>query len=126
MPCADTEVPCSASMTTTSRSVATSTGITTTLSMIVARGERRHELSGPTRIPSLRSGATRADPHLNLSYYKDRTREWISVSGIATITSDREKEPRCTLRTGTRGFRRKGSRAMGQRMIPRSDIEFNT
>ena len=32
-----------------------------------------------------------ADPHLNLSYYKDRTREWISVSGIATVTSDREK-----------------------------------
>ena len=31
------------------------------------------------------------DPHVNLSYYKDRTREWISVSGIATVTSDREK-----------------------------------
>ena len=32
-----------------------------------------------------------ADPHVNLSYYKDRTREWISVSGIATITRDRQK-----------------------------------
>jgi general stress protein 26 len=32
-----------------------------------------------------------ADPHVNLSYYKDRTREWISVSGIATITRDRGK-----------------------------------
>ena len=32
-----------------------------------------------------------ADPHLNLSYYKDRTREWVSVSGIATITRDRQK-----------------------------------
>ena len=31
------------------------------------------------------------DPHVNLSYYKDRTREWISVSGIACITRDREK-----------------------------------
>jgi len=31
------------------------------------------------------------DPHVNLSYYKDRTREWVSVSGIATITRDREK-----------------------------------
>ena len=31
------------------------------------------------------------DPHINLSYYKDRTREWISVSGIATITRDRQK-----------------------------------
>src|SRR5689334_11072862 len=26
-----------------------------------------------------------ADPHVGLSYYKDRTREWISVSGIASI-----------------------------------------
>ena len=32
-----------------------------------------------------------ADPHINLSYYKDRTREWVSVSGIATVTRDREK-----------------------------------
>ena len=32
-----------------------------------------------------------ADPHVNLSYYKDRTREWVSVSGLATITSDRAK-----------------------------------
>lgn len=31
------------------------------------------------------------DPHVNLSYYKDRTREWVSVSGIATISRDREK-----------------------------------
>ena len=35
--------------------------------------------------------ALAADPHVNLSYYKDRTREWISVSGIATISRDREK-----------------------------------
>ena len=32
-----------------------------------------------------------ADPHLNLSYYKDRTREWISVSGLASVTRDRQK-----------------------------------
>jgi general stress protein 26 len=32
-----------------------------------------------------------ADPHINLSYYKDGTREWISVSGIASITRDRRK-----------------------------------
>ena len=31
------------------------------------------------------------DPHVNLSYYKDRTREWVSVSGIANITRDRQK-----------------------------------
>ena len=32
-----------------------------------------------------------ADPHLNLAYYKNRTREWISVSGLATLSRDREK-----------------------------------
>jgi len=29
------------------------------------------------------------DPHVNLSYYKDRTREWVSVSGMATLRRDR-------------------------------------
>ena len=29
------------------------------------------------------------DPHVNLSFYKDRTREWISISGIASISRDR-------------------------------------
>jgi general stress protein 26 len=32
-----------------------------------------------------------ADPHVNLSYYKDRTREWVSVSGLARTTKDRQK-----------------------------------
>ena len=31
------------------------------------------------------------DPHVNLSYYKDRTREWVSVSGLAKVTRDRAK-----------------------------------
>ena len=32
-----------------------------------------------------------SDPHVNLSYYRDRTREWISVSGLAKISRDRQK-----------------------------------
>ena len=28
------------------------------------------------------------DPHINLAYYKDRTREWISVAGIAKTSRD--------------------------------------
>jgi general stress protein 26 len=31
------------------------------------------------------------DPHINLSYYKDRTREWVSVSGTARIVQDRSR-----------------------------------
>src|SRR5688500_13264498 len=29
------------------------------------------------------------DPHVNLAYYKDRTREWISVAGLAKASRDR-------------------------------------
>jgi general stress protein 26 len=31
------------------------------------------------------------DPHVNLAYYKDRTREWVSISGLAKISRDRAK-----------------------------------
>jgi general stress protein 26 len=31
------------------------------------------------------------DPHVNIAFYKDRTREWISLSGVARITNDRAK-----------------------------------
>jgi general stress protein 26 len=31
------------------------------------------------------------DPHINLTYYKDRTREWVSISGLAFISQDRAK-----------------------------------
>jgi general stress protein 26 len=30
------------------------------------------------------------DPNVNLSYYRDRTREWVSVSGRAIISRDRD------------------------------------
>ena len=31
------------------------------------------------------------DPHVNLTFYKDRTREWVSISGLASISQDRTK-----------------------------------
>ena len=31
----------------------------------------------------------RGDPHVNLAFYKDRTREYVSVAGKAKLTSDR-------------------------------------
>lgn len=30
------------------------------------------------------------DPHVNLAFYKDRTREWVSVSGTAIVSRDRD------------------------------------
>src|SRR6185436_10969017 len=32
-----------------------------------------------------------SDAHVNLSYYKGRTSEWVSVSGIAALSRDRGK-----------------------------------
>lgn len=31
------------------------------------------------------------DPHVNLAFYRDRTREWVSVSGTAHVSRDRAK-----------------------------------
>ena len=31
-----------------------------------------------------------ADPHVNLAYYKDRSREWVSVAGLATVSTDQD------------------------------------
>jgi general stress protein 26 len=33
----------------------------------------------------------RNDPHVNLAYFKDRTKEWVSVSGRARVVDDRAK-----------------------------------
>ncbi len=33
----------------------------------------------------------RTDPHVNLTYYKEKTREWVSVAGTAEISQDRAK-----------------------------------
>jgi general stress protein 26 len=30
------------------------------------------------------------DPHVNLAYYKSSSREWVSVAGLATVSTDRE------------------------------------
>ena len=30
-----------------------------------------------------------ADPHVNLAYYREGSREWISISGLATVSHDR-------------------------------------
>ncbi|HET7435350.1 MAG TPA: pyridoxamine 5'-phosphate oxidase family protein [Thermoanaerobaculia bacterium] len=32
-----------------------------------------------------------ADPHVNLGYFRDLTKEWVSVSGLARIVDDRAK-----------------------------------
>jgi general stress protein 26 len=43
-----------------------------------------------TRAEAHKVDELQAEPHVNLAYYKDRTREWVSVSGIAKVSRDRE------------------------------------
>jgi general stress protein 26 len=42
-----------------------------------------------TDIESHKLDELETDPHVNLAYYKDRTREWVSVTGTASISQDR-------------------------------------
>lgn len=43
------------------------------------------------RDDSRKIGEIVRDPNVNLSYYRDRTHEWISVSGAARVCRDRSK-----------------------------------
>lgn len=44
-----------------------------------------------TNIETFKIEELRQDPNVNLGYYNPGTREWVSVSGRATITQDRAK-----------------------------------
>jgi general stress protein 26 len=43
-----------------------------------------------TNIESEKFEEIARDPHVNVSYYKERTREWVSVSGRAILSRDRD------------------------------------
>ena len=43
-----------------------------------------------TDIESHKLDELELDPHVNLSYYRDRTREWVSVSGTGYVSRDRK------------------------------------
>jgi general stress protein 26 len=43
-----------------------------------------------TNIESEKFEEIARDPHVNVSYYKDRRREWVSVSGRAILSRDRD------------------------------------
>ena len=43
-----------------------------------------------TNIESNKLDELEVSPQVNLSFYKDRTREWVSVSGVALVSRDRK------------------------------------
>lgn len=44
-----------------------------------------------TNIETFKVDELRHDPSVNLAYYNPTSREWVSVSGIATVSQDRQK-----------------------------------
>jgi general stress protein 26 len=44
-----------------------------------------------TDIESHKLDELQQDPHVNVAYYKNRSREWVSVSGLAHMTQDQAK-----------------------------------
>ena len=43
-----------------------------------------------TNIESHKLDELEADPHINLGFYKDRTREWVSLAGTASVSRDKK------------------------------------
>jgi len=76
------------------------------VAMMTTRDSDGHLVSRPMALQKRAAGAdfwfvtsreadvleqVRADPHLNLAFYKDRTREYVSVSAMAFASDDRAK-----------------------------------
>ena len=59
------------------------------------------------------------DPHVNLSYYKDRTREWISVAGLARVSRDRDIIHQLYMPDWSAWFPKEGDPRHGTRDDPR-------
>src|SRR5688572_3545985 len=74
------------------------------IAMMVTRADDGGLVSRPMQTQARRAGTdlwfmanvesgkvaeVRAYPHVNLSYYRDRTREWVSINGAAVVTQDR-------------------------------------
>lgn len=43
-----------------------------------------------TDVESHKLDELESDPHVNLAYFRDRTKEWVSVSGIGLVSRDRK------------------------------------
>jgi general stress protein 26 len=75
--------------------------------MATQRHQRNGKLWFMTNGESHKLEELESDPRVNLGYYKDRTREYVSVSGTARITRDRAMIRERTNPTGRRGWAQK-------------------
>ena len=68
-----------------------SNGRLVTRPMDTQKQEKDADLWFVTEIGSDKIDDIKHDPNVNLGYYDDGTKEWVSVSGTATVTQDRAK-----------------------------------
>jgi general stress protein 26 len=59
------------------------------------------------------------DPHVSLSYHKDRPREWVSISGIASVSRDRATIHELYAPDWTSWFPKEGDSRHGTKDDPR-------
>ena len=64
-------------------------GMLVTRPMATQKREPLADLWFVTDIQTHKVDELRDDPHVGLGYYSDKTKEWVSVSGTATISQDR-------------------------------------
>lgn len=57
--------------------------------MATQEGKEAADLWFVTDIETHKIDELEQDPNVNVSYYRDRTKEWVSVSGTANISQDR-------------------------------------
>lgn len=57
--------------------------------MAVQRRTAGTDLWFMTNVESHKLEELASDPHVNCAFYKDRTREWVSVSGTAVVSQDK-------------------------------------
>ena len=66
-------------------------GLLVTRPMATQKQEPHADLWFVTSIETHKVEELEADPHVNLGYYDSSSREWVSVSGVATVSQDRAK-----------------------------------
>lgn len=88
--------------------------------MATQKHERDADLWFVTNVDSDKLDELRDDPHINLAYYDNDSREWVSVSGRRRSAIIAQKSASFTPRIGVPGSEMKGARETGAPTISAS------
>jgi general stress protein 26 len=73
-----------------------------------------------TNIEAHKDDEIKYDPHVNCAYYNNKTREWVSVSGVARVSRDRHRIKTLYKPDWKIWFGDEGEKRMAGRMIQES------